>query len=63
MNFPDLVEEQLRGRYTEITKQRAMVAEHESATEEFKREEDRLMELSGKPVGQLARDLGALTTT
>jgi transposase len=35
-----------------------MAAERKSYTEEFKREAVRLMESSGKPVAQLARDLG-----
>jgi transposase len=35
-----------------------MAADRKSYTEEFKREAVRLMETSGKPVAQLARDLG-----
>ncbi len=35
-----------------------MTTERKSYTEEFKREAVRLMESSGKPVAQLARDLG-----
>lgn len=35
-----------------------MTTERRSYTEEFKREAVRLMESSGKPVAQLARDLG-----
>ena len=35
-----------------------MATERKSYTEEFKREAVRLMESSGKPVTQLARDLG-----
>lgn len=35
-----------------------MATERKSYTEEFKREAVRLMESSGKPVAQLARDLG-----
>jgi transposase len=35
-----------------------MATERKSYTEEFKREAVRLMENSGKPVAQLARDLG-----
>jgi transposase len=35
-----------------------MATERNSYTEEFKREAVRLMETSGKPVAQLARDLG-----
>jgi transposase len=35
-----------------------MAAERKSYTEEFKREAVQLMESSGKPVAQLARDLG-----
>lgn len=35
-----------------------MTADRRSYTEEFKREAVRLMETSGKPVAQLARDLG-----
>jgi transposase len=35
-----------------------MAVDRKSYTEEFKREAVRLMESSGKPVAQLARDLG-----
>ncbi len=35
-----------------------MAADRKSYTEEFKREAVRLMETSGKPIAQLARDLG-----
>jgi transposase len=35
-----------------------MAAERSSYTEEFKREAVRLMESSGKPISQIARDLG-----
>ena len=35
-----------------------MAKERKSYTEEFKREAVRLMESSGRPVAQLARDLG-----
>jgi transposase len=35
-----------------------MTTDRKSYTEEFKREAVRLMETSGKPVAQLARDLG-----
>lgn len=35
-----------------------MVAERRKYTEEFKREAVRLMETSGKPIAELARDLG-----
>jgi len=35
-----------------------MAAERRSYTEEFKREAVRLMERSGKPISQIARDLG-----
>lgn len=35
-----------------------MVTERRKYTEEFKREAVRLMETSGKPIAQLARDLG-----
>ena len=35
-----------------------MAVERKNYTEEFKREAVRLMESSGKPVAQLARDLG-----
>lgn len=35
-----------------------MATEHRKYTEEFKREAVRLMETSGKPIAELARDLG-----
>jgi len=35
-----------------------MAADRKSYTEEFRREAVRLMETSGKPVAQIARDLG-----
>lgn len=35
-----------------------MATDRRSSTVEFKREAARLMETSGKPVAQLARDLG-----
>ena len=35
-----------------------MATDRKSYTEEFKREAVRLMETSGKPIAQLARDLG-----
>ena len=35
-----------------------MATERKSYTEEFKREAVRLMETSGKPIAELARDLG-----
>lgn len=35
-----------------------MATERKSYTEEFKREAVRLMETSGKPIAQIARDLG-----
>jgi transposase len=35
-----------------------MTIERRKYTEEFKREAVRLMEISGKPVAQLTRDLG-----
>lgn len=39
-----------------------MATDRRNYTEEFKREAVRLMESSGKPVAQIARDLGVLGT-